>query len=156
MGRSSGQRWQGWCPITGCGGGVCGRWGRGWWSRAFTIHDSGRVDATSRASGTGRGAGVSCVAPEVMGCLMSSSGLQLRSLITPEGVLELSLVDVPTVEPGPSEVVVRIEAAPLNPSDMGLLFGGADMTGAEASGTADRPVVRAKLTPPVLAAMAGR
>jgi len=88
--------------------------------------------------------------------LMSSSGLQLRSLITAEGGLELSLVDVPTPEPGPSEVVVRIEAAPLNPSDMGLLFGGADMTEAEAGGTADRPVVRAQLSPPVLAAMAGR
>ena len=87
---------------------------------------------------------------------MSSSGLQLRSLITPEGVLELSLVDVPTPEPGPSEVVVRIEAAPINPSDMGLLFGGADMGGAEAVGTSERPVIRARLTPPVMAAMAGR
>ena len=87
---------------------------------------------------------------------MSASGLQLRSLITHEGVLELSLTEVPTPEPGPTEVVVRIEAAPINPSDMGLLFGGADMAAAEASGTADRPVVRAKLTPPVMAAMAGR
>ena len=87
---------------------------------------------------------------------MTSSGLQLRTLVSADGFVELSLVDEPAPEPGPNDVVVRIEAAPINPSDMGLLFGGADMTGAEASGTADRPVIRAKLTPPVLAAMAGR
>lgn len=87
---------------------------------------------------------------------MTDSGLQLRSLITPEGTLELSLAEAPTPAPTADEVVVRIEAAPLNPSDMGLLFGGADMTAAEASGTPERPVIRAKLSPPVLAAMAGR
>ena len=51
------------------------------------------------------------------------AGLQLRSLIRPDGVLELSLVSIPTPSPGPSEVVVRVGAAPLNPSDLGLLFG---------------------------------
>ena len=61
-------------------------------------------------------------------------GLQLRSLIKPEGVLELSLVSVPTPEPGPDEVIVRVEASPLNPSDLGLLFGGADMTAADSFG----------------------
>ena len=45
---------------------------------------------------------------------MPASGLQLRSLITQEGVVELSLREVPTPEPGPREVVVRIEAAPIN------------------------------------------
>ena len=45
-----------------------------------------------------------------------SSGLQIRSLIKPEGLLELSLMSVETPPPGPDEVVVRMEAAPLNPS----------------------------------------
>ncbi|HEY6355248.1 MAG TPA: NADH oxidase, partial [Burkholderiaceae bacterium] len=54
-------------------------------------------------------------------------GLQLRSLIKPDGVLELSLVSVETPAPASDEVVVRVEAAPINPSDMGLLFGAADM-----------------------------
>jgi NADPH2:quinone reductase len=85
-----------------------------------------------------------------------ASGLQLRSTIKPEGVLELTRVSVPTPEPGPDEVVVRVEAAPLNPSDMGLLFGGADMTAAKASGTADQPVVTAALSDAVLNAAAGR
>jgi len=83
-------------------------------------------------------------------------GLQLRSLIKPEGLLELSLVSIPTPEPGPDEVVVRVEASPLNPSDLGLLFGGADMSTAVASGTADAPVVTAKIDAPVMAAMAPR
>ncbi len=49
------------------------------------------------------------------------SGLQLRSLLKKSGELELSLVDVPTPEPADDEVVVRVEATPINPSDLGLL-----------------------------------
>lgn len=86
----------------------------------------------------------------------SSAGLQIRSTIKPEGVVELSLVSVETPAPGSDEVVVRIEGTPLNPSDLGLLFGGADMTKAEASGTADSPVVTAPIAPAVMKAMAGR
>ncbi|MDU6378388.1 MAG: NADH oxidase, partial [Bradyrhizobium sp.] len=44
---------------------------------------------------------------------VETQGLQLRTLIKRSGELELSLVDVPTPEPGPDEVVVRIEAAPI-------------------------------------------
>lgn len=83
-------------------------------------------------------------------------GLQLRSLLKKEGILELSLASVATPQPGADEVIVRIDASPLNPSDMGLLFGAADMTTAEASGTADSPVVTAKVSPAVMTAMAGR
>lgn len=84
------------------------------------------------------------------------TGLQLRSTIKPEGVVELALVPVPVPAPTGDEVLVRIEAAPINPSDQGLLFGGADMTAAEQLGTAENPVVRAPLSPPVMAAMAAR
>jgi NADPH2:quinone reductase len=83
-------------------------------------------------------------------------GLQLRSTIRKGGLVELSLANVATPQPNPEEVIVRIDAAPLNPSDMGLLFGGADMSTAEASGTADNPVVTAKISPAVMTAMAGR
>ena len=83
--------------------------------------------------------------------------LQLRSLIRPDATLELSLAEVPMPEPAsPDEVVVRVEAAPLNPSDLGLLFGGADMRQAQASGTAERPVVTAPVSAAVMAAMAAR
>ena len=83
-------------------------------------------------------------------------GLQLRSLVKKEGVLELSLVNEPTPAPKPDEVVVRVEAAPINPSDLGLLFGGADMGAAKASGTAANPVVTAPVPPEMLRAMAAR
>ncbi|WP_225782703.1 zinc-binding dehydrogenase [Xenophilus sp. Marseille-Q4582] len=83
--------------------------------------------------------------------------LQLRSLIRPDATLELSLVEVPRPEPAtPDEVVLRMEAAPLNPSDLGLLFAGADMRQAKASGSAERPVITAPLSPAVMAAMAAR
>ncbi|WP_316177902.1 MULTISPECIES: zinc-binding dehydrogenase [unclassified Bradyrhizobium] len=84
------------------------------------------------------------------------TGLQLRTLIKRSGELELSLVDVPTPEPGPDEVVVRIEAAPINPSDLGLLVGAADLSTLQASGTTDRPVVTAKVPEAGMRAMAGR
>ena len=65
----------------------------------------------------------------------SKTGLQLRSLIKKSGELELSLASVPMPEPAADEVVVRVEASPINPSDLGLLVGAADMTTAKASGT---------------------
>lgn len=85
-----------------------------------------------------------------------SSGLQLRTTVKREGVLELSLLSVPTPEPKPEEVVIRVEAAPINPSDLGLLFGGADMSTARASGTKENPTITATVPPEALRAMAGR
>ena len=76
---------------------------------------------------------------------MPSTALQLRSLVTPEGTLELSLATVTVPDPKPDEVVVRVEASPLNPSDLGLLFGGADMSTAKASGSTDSPAVTASI-----------
>jgi len=43
------------------------------------------------------------------------TGLQLRSLVRANGQLELSLVSVPVPDPLRDEVLVRIEASPLNP-----------------------------------------
>ena len=84
------------------------------------------------------------------------SGLQLRSLLKKSGELELSLVDVPTPEPADDEVVVRVEATPINPSDLGLLIGPADMSTAKVSGTRDAPVITAKMPEAALRMMAAR
>ena len=84
------------------------------------------------------------------------TSLQLRSLVTPDGKLELSLAEVPTPAPAADEVLVRVEAAPLNPSDLGLLFGAADMGTARQSGTASRPVVTADIPEGLMKAMAAR
>ena len=82
--------------------------------------------------------------------------LQLRSLVRSNGELELSLHDDPIPEPQAHEVVIRVEASPMNPSDLGLLFGAADMNTAVASGTADRPVVTATVPERARASMAAR
>lgn len=74
----------------------------------------------------------------------STKGLELRSLVS-DGKLELSLADVELSPPGPGEVIVRIEAAPINPSDLGLLTGPADLATLEQGGTADRPVLTASI-----------
>jgi NADPH2:quinone reductase len=85
-----------------------------------------------------------------------AEALQLRSLVKADQTLELFLDMVPVPEPGPDEVVIRVEAAPLNPSDMGLLFGGADMAAAVASGPADRPIVTAPIPDAAMRGLAGR
>lgn len=84
------------------------------------------------------------------------TGLELRSLVKSSGELELSLVRTVIPTPAPDEVVVRIEASPINPSDIGLLFGAADMSTAKASGSADSPVVTASIPERFLKSMAGR
>ncbi|BEP51232.1 zinc-binding dehydrogenase [Variovorax sp. V116] len=82
--------------------------------------------------------------------------LQLRSLVRANGELELSLHDEPIPEPQAHEVVIRIEASPMNPSDLGLLFGAADMGTAKVSGTPERPIVTATVPERAMPAMAGR
>jgi len=83
-------------------------------------------------------------------------GLQLRSLVKESGELELSLIEVPVPAPGESEVVVRVEATPINPSDLGLLLGPADPAAMTTGGTVQRPVVTAPLSPAALRALAAR
>ncbi len=85
-----------------------------------------------------------------------SEAQELRSRVNADGTLELSLATVAVSEPKPSEVLVRIEASPINPSDLGLLFAGADMSAAKVSGPADSPVVRASIPAAALRGMAGR
>ena len=87
---------------------------------------------------------------------MVRTARQIRSEISKEGRLTLSLATVEVPEPGPDEVVVRIEASPLNPSDLGLLFGPADMSTAKASGTAAAPVVTADVPAKLLRGVAAR
>jgi NADPH2:quinone reductase len=84
------------------------------------------------------------------------SGLQLQSLVKSSGELVLSLASVPVPEPKANEVVVRIEAAPINPSDLGLLLGPADLATARVSHVAGSPVVTARIPEAALKGMAAR
>ena len=84
------------------------------------------------------------------------TGLQLRSLVKPEGELELSLQRVEVPDPAADQVLVRIEATPINPSDIGLLFGAADIGTARSTGTAEHPAVTMYIPERAMRAMAPR
>ena len=84
------------------------------------------------------------------------TGLQLRSLVKPDGELQISLLSVATPDPAPDEVLVRIDATPINPSDIGLLFGAADISTAKVSGTPASPVITAQVPARLMKSMAGR
>ena len=86
----------------------------------------------------------------------AGTALQLRSLVRRNGELELSLAGVAIPAPEPDEVVIRVEASPINPSDIGLLFGPADMSTARQSGTTANPVVTATIPEGLLKSVAGR
>jgi NADPH2:quinone reductase len=87
---------------------------------------------------------------------LPSTALQLRSLVKKSGELELSLQSVPVPQPQDDEVLVRIEATPINPSDLALLFGLADLSTAKASGTAAQPVVTATVPEKMMRSLAAR
>jgi NADPH2:quinone reductase len=87
---------------------------------------------------------------------MTTTGLQLRSLVKDDNTLELSLVEMEFPQPGPDEVLVRVEATPINPSDLGLLVGPADMKTMRVSGTAERPVITADIPAKVMRLVQGR
>jgi len=91
-----------------------------------------------------------------MSAEIPAEGLALRSLVRADQTLELFLDMVGVSEPGPDEVLIRVEAAPLNPSDMGLLFGGADMAAAVASGSVDCPLITAPVPDAAMRGLAAR
>jgi NADPH2:quinone reductase len=84
------------------------------------------------------------------------TGLELRSRISSQGQLELSLVDVPIPALGEGEVLVRVEAAPINPSDLALLLGTADLSTAQVGGGVGRPMVTATVPQATLKGLTAR
>lgn len=85
-----------------------------------------------------------------------STALQLRSLVTKDGELQLSLTHVPVGEPGADEVLVRVEGTPINPSDLGLLIGPADVKAARVSGKGAEAVVSAPVPPQFMRMISAR
>ncbi|MET0402999.1 MAG: zinc-binding dehydrogenase [Cystobacter sp.] len=87
---------------------------------------------------------------------MADKAPQLRSLVKSSGELVVSIEDVDVPRPGPNEVLVRIEAAPIHPSDLGLLFAAADLSTARLSGTKERPILTATIPERARKSFAGR
>ncbi|WP_283419409.1 zinc-binding dehydrogenase [Sphingopyxis sp. Geo48] len=80
----------------------------------------------------------------------------MLTLVKPEGQLEVYFERRPMPEPKPHEVLVKVLATPINPSDLGLLFGGADMTTARAGERDGLPMITADVPPAGMRAMGGR
>lgn len=87
---------------------------------------------------------------------LPSNGLQLTSTLEADGMLRLGLAEKPVDHPGDDEVVVRLEAVPINPSDLMTLLAAADPADARASGSANRPEVCLPIAPEAAQAYAGR
>ncbi len=87
---------------------------------------------------------------------MPRTGLQLRSLVKADGELEVSLAETDIAAPAADEVLIRVEAAPINPSDLGLLFGPADLGTLRFSGSDARPVLTARVPERAMRGLARR
>jgi NADPH:quinone reductase len=88
--------------------------------------------------------------------MVDQSSLGLRSLVKQDGVLELSLAQVTVSPPKDDEVIIRIEATPINPSDLGLLLAGGDVSSAKVSGKGSQTVLTAPIAPVVMRALSAR
>ncbi len=87
---------------------------------------------------------------------LPATNLTMLSEIKDSGTLEISLARLPMPEPKPHEVLVKVLAAPINPSDLGLLVGAGDVKQAVAGTRDGLPLVTAPVGAAGLRAMAGR
>jgi NADPH:quinone reductase len=85
-----------------------------------------------------------------------AAALQLLSLVKDNGQLDVYMTNAVVPDPGEKEVVVRVLATPINPSDLGLLLGAADVSTVRASQRDGLPVVTADIPPQGMRAMGGR
>jgi NADPH:quinone reductase-like Zn-dependent oxidoreductase len=72
--------------------------------------------------------------------------LQMISTVSTDGELQMRLVEKKMPTPGPDEVLVRIEAAPINPSDQGVMFGWSLMDKATSTGTGVDTILKAPVS----------
>ena len=85
-----------------------------------------------------------------------SESTRLLSTVTPENTLQLSLQQAPLKPLGAEEVLIRVEAAPINPSDQAVLFAFADLRTGRAAGTAEAPVFEADIPAPMMRMLKAR
>src|SRR3981189_570275 len=88
--------------------------------------------------------------------MVDQTSLGLRSLVKQDGSLELSLAQVTVSPPKNDEVIVRVEATPINPSDLGVLLAGGDVGLGKASGKGRQTVVAAPIAPAAMRALSAR
>jgi len=82
--------------------------------------------------------------------------LQMQSCVHENGTVECALKEVAVPEPSGDEVLVEIDAAPINPSDLGLMFGAADPSTAQETERDGQPAIVLEVPPAAMRAMAPR
>ena len=82
--------------------------------------------------------------------------LQLHSNVRSNGTLQLSLSEVATPQPGEKDVLIEVAGSPINPSDLGMLFGPADITTAREESVDGRPAIVADVPEKLMRTVAGR
>jgi NADPH:quinone reductase-like Zn-dependent oxidoreductase len=87
---------------------------------------------------------------------MNSTYLQMFSTVTDAGEVRLELLEKPTPQPETNQVLVKIEATPINPSDLGVMFGLSDMANAKSSGAGNDTVLTAPVSQQGLRVMKAR
>lgn len=87
---------------------------------------------------------------------LPATHLQMFSTLSADGQLKLELVETPVPVPGDDDVLVRVEATPINPSDLGVMFGMASMGEVSSTGSGTATVMTAPVTPQGMAAMKAR
>lgn len=86
---------------------------------------------------------------------LPDTALELRSTLTDDGVVTMAIHEADVRAPGDGEVVIRVEAAPINPSDLGMMIAMGDLSQAEAA-DGDHPGVRLPVPPAAVKAMQAR
>ena len=82
---------------------------------------------------------------------------EIRSNVTSEGNIEISIASVEKPIPAENEVLIKVEASPINPSDLGLLISfAADLDSLNVTGSGDETVAKMKVHPGLMKAMAPR
>ncbi len=82
--------------------------------------------------------------------------LQMMSTVTSGGELRMELVEKDMPTPKADQVIIKVEATPINPSDHGVMFGWSNMAAAKSSGSGKDTVLTAPVPPQGMAIMKGR
>ncbi len=89
--------------------------------------------------------------------MSEQSSKAIRSTVTSDGTLQLSISNTERPTPAENDVLIKVEAAPINPSDLGLLISfAADLDSLSISGEGEQAVTTAKIHPKLMAAMTAR
>ncbi|MDB2543512.1 zinc-binding dehydrogenase [Woeseiaceae bacterium] len=89
--------------------------------------------------------------------MLDNTSQEIRSIVTSEGYIEISIARVEKPKPLENEVLIKVEASPINPSDLGLLISfAADLDSLSVSGYGNTTVAKMKIHPGLMKAMKSR